>query len=45
MMQKQLKIRPPGHILPDNFITGPSFKNLKYKAKRTKGVCIFSVLA
>ncbi len=28
MMQKPLKIRPPCHILPDYFITGPSFKNL-----------------
>ncbi len=28
MMQKPLKIRPPCHILADNFITGPSLKNL-----------------
>ncbi len=28
MMQKPLKIRPPCHILADNFITGPSFQNL-----------------
>ncbi len=44
MMQKPLKIRPPCHILADNFITGPSFKKFECSFSDQVAVDVKSVL-